>query len=136
MEKKTIIDFGTGRIELDRNLDVDNKWEKDFVETSYLGGSIQGDWNPAVRRSGSSSTCTITLIDEDVIKDMRRLAVFTGVCHVRTPDGSSYAADVQVSESWSHDRGFLIAEYTLDITRVDGDRYDGIRLDEWEAGND
>lgn len=134
--KKSIIDFGTGRVELDRNLDVDNKWEKDFVETSYLGGSIQGDWNPAVRRISSVSSCSITLTDEETIKDMRRLAVYTGVCHVRTPDGSSYAADVQVSETWSHDRGFLIAEFALEITRVDSDGMDGMTLAEWEAGND
>ena len=136
MEKKTIIDFGTGRVELDRNLDVDNKWTKDFVKTSYLGGSIQGDWNPAVDRDGSVSTCLITLTDADKIKDMRRLAVFTGECHVRTPDGSSYAADIQVSESWSHDKGYLISDFSLDIARVDGERYDGMTLDEWEADND
>jgi hypothetical protein len=34
---------------------------------------------------------------------MRDLAGFAGVAHVRTPDGSSLTADVQINEEQSYD---------------------------------
>jgi len=76
----------------------------------------------------------ITLdIDEnnETIKSLRRLAVYTGICHVRTIDGSSYAADVQVSEEHSFDT--FANEFSLTITRVDPEGLDGILETDWEV---
>jgi hypothetical protein len=64
---------------------------------------------------------------------MRRLATHTGICHVRTKDGSSYAADVQVSESYSMSDGHKLASFSLSITRVDPEELDGMTLAEWNA---
>ena len=130
-----IIDFGTEQVEIEYNLDVSHTFSKDFTETKYLGGSIQGDWNPAVSRKTSIGGLMIKLVDASDILKMRRLAQYAGICHVRTPDGSSFAADVEVSESWSSDKQFEIAEFSLEIIRVDSEVLDGIPLTEWEASN-
>lgn len=128
-----IIDFEGGRILLTYNPDVQNNWEKDFKETKYLGGSVQGDWNPAVSRTSTVNSVAITASDQETIEAMRRLATYAGICHVRTKDGSSYAADVQVSESYDLDNGHKLASFTLSITRVDPEGYDGMTLAEWNA---
>ena len=132
--ENNIIDFGTGRVLLQYNSDLSMSWKKDFTETKYLGGSIQGDWNPGVSRTGTFATMVIAN-DLETITAMRRLAAYAGICHVRTKDGSSYAADVQVSESRKQSTAHGLAEFSLSITRVDPEGYDGLTYDEWiESG--
>ena len=131
-----IIDFGKDSVRLPYNLSVTNDWEKDFKETKYLGGSIQGDWNSGVSRSSKITTASIISDDQVTIRGMRRLATYAGICHVRTPDGSSFAADVQVSEGRAWDGSMWNkAEFTLSVTRVDTDVLDGLTLSEWEEGS-
>ena len=129
-----IIDFGTGRVMLEYNSDLSSSWRKDFTETKYLGGAVQGDWNAAVSMTGTL-TAAVATQDADVINALRRLADYTGICHVRTKDGGSYAADVQVSESRKQGNAHQIAEFSLSITRVDSESYDGMTYAEWlESG--
>ena len=128
----TIIDFGGDQVVLEYDMEVSSQWEKDFIQTTYLGGSIQGDWNPAVKRSGSVSARSLVIDDERTIEKMRRLAAYAGICHVRTADGSSYAADVQVSEKQTYQTSGKIAEFDMSITRVDPEAYDAVALSEWE----
>lgn len=64
---------------------------------------------------------------------MRRLATSAGICHVRTKDGSSYAADVQVSESYAVSNGHKLVSFSLTITRVDTEVLDAMTLAEWNA---
>ena len=129
--KRTIIDFGGDKVELKYDLKFSSKWSKDFKETKYLGGAVQGDWNAAVSRTGNISGAVIPAHEEDTIEAMRRLSVYAGICHVRTPDGSSYPADVQVSESTERNG---VAEFSLSVTRVDPESMDGMTYDEWMAG--
>lgn len=128
-----VIDFDGTRIVLNYNVDLSSQWDKDFTETKYLGGSVQGDWNPAVSRSGSISATAITITDQDMIRDMRRLASYSGVCHVRTKDGSSYEADIQVSEDRSHEDYDKIATFSMTVTRVDPERLEGLPLEVWQG---
>ena len=128
---RTIIDFDGNQLLLYYNVDVGHQWDKDFQQTKYLGGSIQGDWNAGVSRSGSISAVMITLTDSDQIRMMRELAVYTGVCHVRTTDGSSYTADVQVAEDRDHDDYGKLASFSLTITRVDAETLDGLTYEQW-----
>ena len=93
---------------------------------------MQGDWNPAVSRTGTLSSVSIATDDSETIESMRRLAVYAGICHVRTKDGSSYPADVQVAESYSQDTAHKIVAFDLTITRVDAEEYDGMTLAEWQ----
>ena len=80
-------------------------------------------------RTGSVGGVIVT-DDPETISALRRLADYPGICHVRTVDGSSYPADVQVSE----DRGnSKIVSFRLSVTRVDSEGYEGMTEDEWNA---
>lgn len=129
--RHNIIEFDDGQILLDLDVDISNQWQKDFIETQYLGGSVQGDWNMAVSRTASVSGVAIPGRDDDLIEAMRRLADNAGICHVRTKDGSSYAADVQVSDKYNYATGIKTYEYSLSITRIEPEELDGMTYEEW-----
>lgn len=128
---RTIIDFDGNQLLLYYNVDVGHQWEKDFQQTKYLGGSVQGDWNAGVSRSGSVAATMITLTDAEQITIMRALAVYAGACHVRTKDGSSYTADIQVSEDRDHDNYGKLVSFSLTITRIDTEILDGLTYEQW-----
>lgn len=128
---RLVIDFSGNRVVLPYNLTFDNTWTKDFKRTEYLGGSVIGDWNPQVTKDISVSTVLIPDQDEVSIELARRLAEYPGVCHVRTPQGNSFSADVQLTESITYDG--LIYDYTLEIKKVDGQSLDGVTLEDWES---
>ena len=123
---EAVIDFGDERLLIPYNLELENSWDKDFSETQYLNGHIVGDWNKALSRKGSINA--VFLRDDARIATIRALAAWTDICHVRTPEGSSYSADVQVSESLSYDTKAV--RYTFNITRVDPEDYEGIAEEE------
>ena len=127
----TIIDFGDDRAILPYDLSLSSKWSKDFTQTKYLGGSIEGDWNPGVEKTVTINTRIAVKQDSDLVEVMRRLAVYSGICHVRTPDGSSFAANVDVSEDREEKKINMIASFTLDITKVDNVGFDGMTYADW-----
>lgn len=131
----TVIDFSRDRIILPYDLELSNKWSKDFTETKYLGGSVQGDWNPAVSRTGSVRTTTVVFEDPDTIKAMRRLADYAGICHIRTPDGSNFTANIEVGEDRENKFIGQLAKFSLDITRVDNEDLDGELYETWIGNN-
>lgn len=127
----SIINFDDDQVVLPFNLDLGHKWTKDFTETKYLGGAIQGDWNPAVSHTVTMHTDVAVEYYSETFLAMRRLARYAGICHVRTPDGSSFAANVNVSEDREEKKISMIARFSLDITRVDQEREDGLTWAEW-----
>lgn len=129
--KEAVIDFNNERLILPYNLEINSSWEKDFEETKYLNGHVVGDWNASVSRTGSISS--VLLQNDSRIATIRDLAAWSGICHVRTPDGSSYSANVQVSESASFSS--LAKNFTFSITRVDPEDYEGLEEEE-EDNND
>lgn len=136
-----LIDFNGDQISLPYNVQLSNRWAKDFQQTNYLGGSVQGDWNPAVNRTGSVSTIGIVTdefgLDEvdGTIEAVRRLATYPGICHIRTPDGSSYSANINVSEDREEKMINKIAKYSLEITAVDAQELDGVTYELWQEMN-
>lgn len=127
-EQGIVVDFNGKRVVLPYDISLSNRWTKDFKLTQYLGGSQRGDWNPAVKRTG---TFNVSLwADDEEAELMRDLAVWTGICHVRTPEGSAFTADVQVSESKSMQK-WNVVSFTLTITEVDPEVLDGIPYSEW-----
>ena len=131
---KAIINFDGNQLLLYYNVDVGHSWEKDFQQTKYLGGSIQGDWNAGVSRKGSVSATMLTLTDAEQIRIMRRLAEYTGPCHVRTKDGSSYTADIQVAEDRDHADYDAIVTFSMTITRIEAETLDGMTYAQWAQG--
>ena len=124
-----IIDFPGGSLPFRYNVKLSGTWAKDFEQTKYLGGSVVGDWNVGVNRTGTVNAALV-FDDEETIRTLRQLAEYSGICHVRTPDGSSYSADVQVAESLGYDTAGKVIEVTLNITRVDPEELDGVKYSE------
>lgn len=131
-----IIDFEDGQIELEYNIDLSHSWTKQFKETKYMGGSIQGDWNKGVSRTSSLTVEAAVDTDQELIQAMRRLATSPSICHIRTKDGSSYAADIQVSEKYAQSTAHMIVVFDLKITRIDPEELDGMTLAEWQSIHD
>jgi len=129
--EENIIDFAGEQISLKFNMAVSHSWVKDFTETKYLGGAVQGDWNLGTRRTTSITATSVVVRDQTTIDALRRLAIYTGICHVRTVDGSSFACDIQVAETRSYKTAGNTAEFDLKITRVDPEALDGVKYSEW-----
>lgn len=130
-----VIDFNGSQLILPYDVSVSNSWSKDFIETKYLGGSVRGDWNPAVSRSGSLSSNIPVQFDAANIELLRRLAVYPGACHIRTPDGSSFTANVDVKEDRDDKMINKLAKASLDITKIDPEGYDAVTLEDWIRNN-
>ena len=126
----SILNFSEGNAEILYNINLSNSWKKDFKETKYLGGHVQGDWTPGVGRTGSISTVSVISQDQDTIKQIRRLADYPGIVHIRTRDGSSFSANVEVSETMNYD-SYELASYSLSFTRVDAEGLEGMTLEDW-----
>lgn len=124
-----VIDCNGMQILLPFNLELTNKWQKDFKRTSYLGGSVQGDWNPAVLRDLSAKTVIVKNRDTGELMDMRDLAAYAGPAHIRTPDGSSFSCDIQVTEDASY--GDKKVKYSLSVKGIDPEEPDGVTLEDW-----
>ena len=124
------IHFNGEVIAANLNVELSGTWNKDFKETRYLGGTIRGDWNLGVSRQ---TTVNVTIPTEDTatIQSMRRLADYTGICHVRTQDGSSFAANIQVSGNTGYGVAGKVETYTLNITRIAPQALDGLPYSEY-----
>jgi cell division protein FtsI/penicillin-binding protein 2 len=129
--KHGLIDFDGEQIEIFYDVTQSNTWSKDFKETRYLGGSVQGDWNKAVGMTSTVSVSAVTVMDQEKIKAMRRLASYPGVCHLRTLDGASFSCDIQISENRNYGQDTFRAEYSISATRVDPDGFDGDTYGSW-----
>lgn len=129
-----VIDFGGDRVELPYNITLDNTWAKDFERTVYMNGSVIGDHNAGVTRDLSAGTVIARNVDEETAIKMRELANFAGTVHVRTPEGSSFEADVEVQGGRSHDSGLI--SYSLSIAKVDTTGFDAMTQAEWDYYNE
>lgn len=127
----SLIDFPEGQIRFLYDVSHSNKWEKDFKKTRYLGGSIVGDWNKGVSRSGSMTGAVVTIKDQESMGLFRRLADYAGICHIRTVDGSSFDCNIQVNEDRRYDLETVRGTYSLDIDRVDQIEPAGVRYAVW-----
>ena len=132
-EQQMIIDVDGDQIELPYNITLRNKWTKDFKRTTYLGGSVRGDWNPAVTRDLSAETVIVRGDEVDKQLAMRDLAGYAGVAHIRTPDGSSLTCDIQIDEAQAFNTKKV--SYTLTIMAIDPGEPVGVTLEEWETMN-
>ena len=91
-------DWANGSLELPYNLSIGDKYAKDVEIRKHMDGGIDGYWNDNIDRSASFSSDLIRLQQQETIDAARQLARYSGPVFVRTPDGSAYEADVQVSD--------------------------------------
>ena len=108
-------DWVEGSLELPYNLSIADKYKKDVDVRNHMNGTSDTYWNQNVTRSASLNSDLIYLEQQDEIALARQLARYTGAVFVRTPDGSAYEADVQVSDLSSDGRMNAIA---LDATEI------------------
>lgn len=108
-------DWAEGSLELPYNLSIADKYKKDVDVRDHMNGSTDAYWNQNIRRSASLNSDMIYLDQQDEITLARHLARYTGPVFVRTPDGSAYEADVQVSDLSGDGRMTAIA---LDATEI------------------
>ena len=66
----------------------------------------------------------------DTIAALRHLAIYSGICHIRTPEGSSYNCNIDVSENQTYNTSKIV-KFTLTATRVDPEELDGQTYEEW-----
>ena len=130
-DNNLVIDVDGDQIVLPYNLTLSNTWNKDFKRTAYLGGAVQGDWNPAITRDLSAGTVIVRGDDLDRQLMIRDLAGYAGVAHVRTPDGSSLTADVQINETQSYDSRAIT--YSMTIKAIDPSEPVGMTLEMWNS---
>lgn len=115
------INFDGNVVEFPGNISLSASWAKDFQTTKYLGGSIQGDWNPGVQRTGSINGTVPVEYEAETVYGLRLLADYSGICHVRTPEGSNFYADVQVKDDREEKWVNKISKISLSYTKVDGE---------------
>lgn len=127
-----VIDFDDDQVVLPGNISLSNSWKKDFQVTRYLGGSLEGDWKNGVERTGNYKATIPIEEDNDMAYKLRLLADYPDACHIRTPDGSNFYGNVDISEDRAEKWVNKIASVTMTVTKVDNVSDDGVPRDEWE----
>lgn len=90
-------DWPTGWLELPYNITVSDAYSKQMETRTHLDGSTSAYYNDGANRTASLSSQLARLLSQEEIDKCRELARYPGTVFVRTPDGSAYEADVQVS---------------------------------------
>lgn len=109
-------DWNGDYIEFPYDITIQDSYKKSVEYREHMDGSIDGYWNRNVARTGKLSTNVIALEAQDDIEKARALARHSGAVFVRTPNGSAYEADVQISDmSQEHSKIMAIA---IDATEV------------------
>ena len=110
-------DWATGFVEYPYNLSIGDSYKKDVEFRSHLDGGLDGYWNQNIERQAKLSTDLIWIEQQDVIDKTRELARYAGPVYVRTPEGTAYEADVQVTDMSGTDN--IIMAVAIDATEVD-----------------
>lgn len=113
---KIRFDWSAGTLELPYNLSVGDKYKKAMTTREHMDGGIDGYWNQNITRTASLKSDVIQLTMQDEIDAARQLAHYAGPVFVRTPDGSAYEADVQVSDLSSDG---TLTSIAIDATEID-----------------
>lgn len=108
-------DWAGGSLELPYNISISDSYNKDVEIRKHLNGDTDGYWNQGVERTASLSSDVIRLSQEEDIIRARQLARYAGPVFVRTPDGSAYEADVQVSDMSTEG---VITAIAIDATEI------------------
>lgn len=127
------IDFDGKQVGLLLDVDLSSTWEKNFELVQFLGGAQRGYWLDGVNRNGNVTSVMLT--DEDVEDrySLRLLADYVGAAHIRTADGSSFWANINVSTSAGHNEAGKPEALTLSYIKTDMADLDGMTQAEWEA---
>lgn len=90
-------DWRDGYVELPYNITVGDGYSKSVDIRDHMDGSVDGYWNPNITRKSSLSTDMVTVKQPVEIELVKQLARYAGAVFVRTPTGSAFEADVEVT---------------------------------------
>lgn len=110
-------DWATGFVEYPYNLSIGDSYKKDVEFRAHLDGGMDGYWNQSIERQAKLSTDLIWIEQQDTIDKTRELARYAGPVFVRTPEGTAFEADVQVSDMSGTNN--IIMAVAIDATEVD-----------------
>ena len=91
-------DWPYGALELPYNIEISDAYAKQSAMRMHLDGTNNAYWNAGVKRTARYSSQIIRLDSQDDVAAARQLARYPGGVFVRTPDGSAFEADVQISD--------------------------------------
>ena len=107
-EQKTLrFDWMGGFLELPYNISIGDTYKKDVEIRQHMDGSVDGYWNQNIVRTAKLSTDVIKLDQKLEIDMARALARYAGAVFVRTPEGTAYEADVQVSDMSANNKHLM-----------------------------
>ena len=112
----TRFDWPSGYVELNKSLNFDDAWQKDFSERKHKDGSIGGAFNLAVSRSGTYTAKVIKELEPDVVASLLDLAEYPGTVFCRRSDGHAFECNADVSignREWS-----MLIDPTITLKRV------------------
>lgn len=104
-------DWDGRSLELPYNLTVKDKKAKNMTVRRHFDGSENAFWSKGSSMSSTMTSELIALQDPGQIELVKRLGDYAGPVMVRVPDGSAYAADVQVN-----DLGYSYKDLTLSVS--------------------
>lgn len=113
---KIRFDWAAGTLELPYNLSIGDKYKKAMTIREHMDGGVDGYWNQNITRTASLNSDVIRLRMQAEIDAARQLAHYAGPVFVRTPDGSAYEADVQVSDMSTDG---TLTSIAIDATEID-----------------
>lgn len=109
------IDWEGGSVELPYDIGIGDSYAKDVEVRTHMDGGTDAYWGAGTARTAKLSTSVMRLEDQQTAALVRQLAHFAGPAFVRTPDGSAYEADVQVSDMSTTGAVYAVA---IDCTEV------------------
>lgn len=109
-------DWPYGVLELPYNINISDSYSKDAARRMHRDGVQNVYWNPGVNRTAKYASELVRLDNQADIEAARQLARYPGAVFVRTPDGSAFAADVQVNELSTSG---VIQVVSLSITEIE-----------------
>lgn len=109
-------DWTGGFLELPYNLSVADTYKKDVDIRQHMDGSVDGYWNPNITRTGKLCTDLVKLMQQEDVERARELARYTGPVFVRTPEGTAYEADVQITDMSADNKTMMTM--AADVTEV------------------
>lgn len=96
--KSLRLDWQGGSLELPYGNSIGDTYKKDVEFRQHMDGSVDGYWNRNIEHGGSYNSSIIKLIQPEEVNMARALARYAGAVFVRTPNGSAFPADVQVTD--------------------------------------
>ena len=101
--------------------------------THYLGGRVEGDWIEGTEHTHNIKGVTIDDLDieEGTLDNIRELAEYAGLCHVRTIEGFNYTANINVSDSSEYNHPEHEHNISFSISEVANPNLDGMTWEDW-----